>query len=221
MPAVADPDELTENTSKKSIGGGKECRSQKTTKHRKKDFYKRSYLERSLKEEVLKNGIAYVPCRVSGMDDIISKFSVKGCESLDESFMNYVVSFTEFIPVDYPVVLEIIGPAFSPEEKKIISETIYYEMDYRLGKEESECRQKKNFFLFMMLGTVVSGVVLSIAIRYLNYNVPREFLYVIFWLFADSMVRYAFIEKVDMKEDRIQAGRLASMEVHFKEEAGS
>ena len=38
-----------------------------------------------------------------------------------------------------------------------------------------------------------------------------------FWLFADALVRYLFIEFGDYKNDKIRAGRIASMEVEFVE----
>jgi hypothetical protein len=66
----------------------------------------------------MKDGVAYIPCKVANMDDIISRFSVKGCESLDSEFEAFVIGYTEFIPSEYPVVLKIIGPEFTPAEKR-------------------------------------------------------------------------------------------------------
>ena len=48
-------------------------------------------------------------------------------------------------------------------------------------------------------------------------DVPLEFFYVLFWLFADAFVRYLFIESTDYKNDKIRAGRIASMKVEFVE----
>ena len=61
----------------------------------------------------MRDGIAYIPCRIDGLSDIISKFSIKGCESLDGEFVDYLLSFVDYIPAEYPVVLEIHGPKFS------------------------------------------------------------------------------------------------------------
>ena len=38
-----------------------------------------------------------------------------------------------------------------------------------------------------------------------------------FWLFADALVRYLFIEFGDYKNDKIRAGRIACMKVDFIE----
>lgn len=179
-------------------------------------LYKKSYMKRRLQHDVVENGIAYIPCKVSGMEDIISKFSVKGCESLDSVFMTYITDFIKFVPVEYPVTLEISGAQFSDEEKKIITETITSDMDYNLGKTEEEHLKKKKRFWAMIIGTIAAGILLPIAKQVLPLF-PLELYYVLFWLFADAWVRYQFIEKSDYKEEKIQAGRLASLKVEFTE----
>ncbi len=182
----------------------------------KQFLYKKSYLKRRLQHDVMENGIAYIPCKVSGIEDIISKFSVKGCESLDSEFMAYIIDFVEFVPLEYPVTLEISGAQFSDEEKKIITDTIMIDMDYRLGKTEEEHLKKKKRFWAMIIGTIVAGILLPVAKQILT-TFPLEFYYVLFWLFADAWVRYQFIEKSDYKAEKIQAGRLASLKVEFTE----
>ncbi len=162
----------------------------------------------------MEDDTAYIPCRVSGMEDIISRFSVSGCESLNSEFSDFIIGFIEFVPPEYPVVLEIYGPEFSPEEKKVISNTITSEMDYLLGKTEETQYIKKRRFLGIILGTVITGILLTVAKKILS-DVPLEFFFVLFWLFADALVRYLFMEKLDFREEKIRMARLASMNVEF------
>ncbi len=187
------------------------------TKHNSRNqfLYKKSYLEQRLQQDVIEDGTAYIPCRVNGMEDIISRFSVSGCESLNSEFSDFIIGFIEFVPPEYPVVLEIYGPEFSPEEKKIINNTITSEMDYLLGKTEEIQYIKKRRFLGIILGTVLSGIFLTVAKRILS-DVPLEFFFVLFWLFADAFVRYLFMEKLDFRQEKIRMARLASMNVEFK-----
>ena len=72
----------------------------------------------------------------------------------------------------------------------------------------------------MAIGTVVSGVLLAVLGKLLD-DIPQEFFYVLFWLFADSLVRYIFIEREDYREQRIGAGRIASLKVEFVEDEDS
>ncbi len=186
--------------------------------NRKQFLYKKTYMKRRLQQDVMENGIAYIPCRVNGIDDIISQYSIRGLETLDPLFLGFIMDYAEFIPSEYPMVLEIHGPAFSDAEKKIINDTVMADLDYMLGKNEAMNLRKRKRFFAMMAGTVVSGIMLTFARRWI-LDVPLELFYVIFWLFADAFVRYLFIEKLDFREERIRVGRLASMKVEFVEEA--
>ena len=70
--------------------------------------------------------------------------------------------------------------------------------------------------LLMVAGTVGSGILLGVIKQFVD-EIPLEFFYVLFWLFADALVRYLFIEFGDYKSDKIRAGRIASMKVEFVE----
>jgi hypothetical protein len=70
----------------------------------------------------------------------------------------------------------------------------------------------------MAVGTIGSGILLALIKNVINDDIPLEFFYVLFWLFADAFVRYLFIENDDYKNEKIRAGRLASMKVEFVEE---
>lgn len=181
-------------------------------------YYKKSYLDRRLQKDVMEDGIAYVPCRIDGIGDIISKFSTKGCESLDGEFVDYLLDFIDCIPEEYPVVLEIHGPKFTDEEKKLITETIESDSDYMLGKTEAENRHHRIVFFWMAVGTIGSGILLAVIKKFISDEIPIEFFYVLFWLFADAFVRYLFIENSTYRDDKIRAGRIASMKVEFVED---
>ncbi|MBE5847381.1 MAG: hypothetical protein E7300_06830 [Lachnospiraceae bacterium] len=189
----------------------------KTGNNRKKFLNKNSLLENRLNKEVLEDGLAYIPCYVQNMEDIICKYSIRDCVSLSSEFTDYIVDFIECIPTDYPIVLEIYGSKFTEEQKKIIVDTIASDGDYALGRIIQENRHHRLVFGEMVIGTVISGILLALIGKYLD-GIPQEFVYVLFWLFADSFVRYIFIERGDYRDKRIGAGRIASMKVEFVED---
>ncbi len=184
------------------------------------EFYKKkSNLQQRLKKDLIRDGIAYLPCKVSGVDDILSKFSTPGIESLDSEFSDALLNTVDCIPQEYPLVLEIHGPKFTEKEKEMITETIISDADYMLGKTEAQNRHHRKVFWSMVAGTVGSGILLG-AIKIFVDEIALEFFYVLFWLFADALVRYLFIEHGDYKNDKIRAGRIASMKVEFVEYNG-
>ena len=179
-------------------------------------YNKRSDLKQRLEKDVIRDGVAYLAGKVNGLDDILSKFSVKGIQSLNGEFKDELLNFVDCVPKEYPLVLEIHGPRFTEEEKEMIKEAVISDADYLLGKTEAENRHHRKVFWSMVAGTVGSGILLG-AIKEFVDEVPLEFFYVLFWLFADALVRYLFIEFEDYKNDKIQAGRIASMKVEFVE----
>jgi len=180
-------------------------------------YNKRSDLKQRLKKNVIRDGVAYLACKVNGLDDILSKFSIKGDESLDGEFRDELLNFVDCVPKEYPLVLEIHGPKFSEDEKEMITNAVLSDADYLLGKTEADNRHHNKVFWSMVAGTVGSGILLGVLKEFVD-EVPLEFFYVLFWLFADALVRYLFIEFGDYKNEKIRAGRIASIKVEFVEE---
>ena len=180
-------------------------------------YNKRSDLKQRLEKDVIRDGVAYLAGKVNGLDDILSKFSIKGLEALDGEFRDELLNFVDCVPKEYPLVLEIHGPKFSEDEKEMITEAVLSDADYLLGKTEAENRHHRKVFWSMVAGTVGSGILLGVIKEFVD-EVPLEFFYVLFWLFADALVRYLFIEHGDYKNEKIRAGRIASIKVEFVEE---
>ena len=68
------------------------------------------------------------------------------------------------------------------------------------------------------MGTIGSGILLGLIRKIISDDIPIEFFYVLFWLFADAFVRYLFIENYDYQNEKIRSGRIASMKVEFVED---
>ena len=187
-------------------------------KDKREEFYnKKSHLDSRLKKDLIRDGVAYLPCKVSGIDDILSKYSTETITAVDAEFSDALLNTVDCIPQEYPLVLEIHGPKFTEKEKEMIREAVVSDGDYLLGKTEADNRHHRRVFWSMVAGTVGSGILLG-AIKIFVDEIALEFFYVLFWLFADALVRYLFIEHGDYKNDKIRAGRIASMKVEFVEE---
>ena len=186
-------------------------------KDKREEFYnKKSHLDSRLKKDLIRDGVAYLPCKVSGIDDLLSKYSTEAFTAVDAEFSDALLNTVDCIPQEYPLVLEIHGPKFTEKEKEMITEAVISDADYMLGKTEADNRHHRKVFWSMVAGTVGSGILLG-AIKIFVDEIALEFFYVLFWLFADALVRYLFIEQGDYKNDKIRAGRIASMKVEFVE----
>lgn len=180
-------------------------------------FLKRdAKLAKRLREDYIDNGIASLPCRVTGMDDIISHFSVPGFETLSPELSDYIESSAAYIPPEYPIVLEISGCRFSEEEQSIIRSTIREDYTYKLGAVQWENRKQLMVALLMIVGMLVTGF-LTFGVKGIT-DTAIEIIYIFFWFFADIVACYFCLDGFENRKKRLLAGRLADMTVYFSEE---
>ena len=176
---------------------------------------RKGHLDYRLKRDYVRNGIATIPCRVSDYSDVISAYSVKGCETLNPEFDAYLKSTAELMPPECPLVLNIIGNCLSREEQKTIEETIRDDLAYDLGiVEKKEKRHTQTFFL-MLAGMLLSGALLWFT-KALG-DEPRELLYILFWFAGETLCDYLFLTGYELRCERRLAGRLASIKIVFSE----
>jgi hypothetical protein len=173
-------------------------------------------LEDRLKKDYIQNGVVTIPCRVSDYNDVISNYSVKGFETLNQEFVDYLKRTDEVIPPEYPVVLNIISDTLSAEEKKAIKETIEDHFAYELGVVENHEKRHTRTFILMLIGMVLSGILLWLT-RTLEEE-SRELFFVLFWFLGDTLCDYIFLTGHDLRHDRRLAGRLASVKVVFSDD---
>lgn len=180
-------------------------------------FLKRdAKLAKRLREDYIDNGIASLPCRVTGMDEIISHFSVPGFETLSPELSDYIESSAAYIPPEYPIVLEISGCRFSEEEQSIIRSTIREDYTYKLGAVQWENRKQLMVALLMIVGMLVTGF-LTFGVKGIT-DTAIEIIYIFFWFFADIVACYFCLDGFENRRKRLLAGRLSDMTVYFSEE---
>ena len=97
--------------------------------------------------------------------------------------------------------------------KKVIKEIIRDDFSYKLGGVEREQEREFKMFLFMVVGSIVAGLLLWLT-DFLD-EVPREIFVVLFWFFGDRMFEYAFITGYELRKERRLAGRLASINLRW------
>ena len=73
---------------------------------------RKSHIDYRINRDYIRNGIATIPCKISGYDDVINTYSVKDFETLNPDFIDYVESTAEVTPPECPLVLNIIGGVF-------------------------------------------------------------------------------------------------------------
>ena len=176
---------------------------------------KKSRIDSRIRRDYIENGIATVHCCISGYNDIINSYSAKDQESLNFEFVDYLQDAAGPIPDEFPLVLNVICDCLTADEKKIIAETIRDDFSYRLGLVEREQKREFGMFIFMLVGSIVGGLLLWLT-DFLD-EAPREIFIVLFWFFGDRMFEYLFITGRDLRQEQRLAARLASIKVIFSD----
>ena len=176
---------------------------------------RRGHLDYRVKRDYIRNGVATIPCHVSDYNDVISSYSVKGRETLNPDFCDYIKTTMEFTPPDCPLVLDIISDCLTPEEKKTIEDIIRDDFAYDLGIAEKEEKRHLRLFCSMFFGLLLSGILLWITQTLAEE--PREVFFILFWFMGDTLCDYIFVTGYDLRRERRLAGQLASIKVIFSE----
>ena len=177
---------------------------------------RKANLDERIKRDYIRNGVAVIPCRITEYSDVISKYSVKGCETLNPEFVDYIREVADFTPDKYPLVLNIVGDCLTQEEKETVERVILDDFAYDLGIVEKKEKRHARVFIFMFIGLLVSWIILWLS-RILMDEV-REVIFILFWFMGDTLCDYIFLTGYDIRRDRRKAGRLASIKVVFSDE---
>ena len=176
---------------------------------------RQGHLEYRVKQDYIRNGVVTIPCNISSYNDVISPYSVKDFETINQDFFDYIKTAAEMTPDEYPIVLNIIGNCLSQEEKERVKEVIQDNMGYNLGIVEKEEKRHTKIFIGMFVGLLISGVLLCLS-KVLE-DEPREIFFILFWFMGDTLCDYIFLTGHDLRKDRRLAGRLASIKVVFSD----
>lgn len=182
----------------------------------KREFYsKKSNLDSRVKKHFLEDDKAILPCRITDYYDVISKYSMSGYETLNPEFVGYITDVVRFIPAEYKLVIRFSGAKLTEDEKASIKATLREDAMYELGAVEEEKKELRKSLILNIIGLILLGTFLTVVDKLTG--MPREFLYIFFWFFADVVISYILYGKRNIVNKHILAGRMASIEVEIKE----
>ena len=174
---------------------------------------KKSRLAARVQRDYVKNGVATIFCSISSYNDVITEYSVKGHETVNLDFIEYVKGAAQVIPDEFPLVLNIIEDCLTKEEQQTIREVIQDDFAYDFGMAEQDENRQWYIFLGTLIGTLLAGILLWMS-EVLD-EAPREIFFVLFWFAGDRMFEYIFLTGHELRNERRLAGRLASIKVIF------
>ncbi len=172
-------------------------------------------LKKNITECYIENGWAYVSCNVSGIQDIIDPYSVEGHEWLKPDFVHFIEDNAYYIPIDYPILLEICGVRFGNRDQETIRTTIKRYYSLRIGDMQDDIHNSmKRIILFSAL----SVLFLALDVLSIVYHWPQaviEILGVLFWFFIWEAGDNLIYEMMESREKKAFMAQMDTMEVKF------
>ena len=184
-----------------------------------KRFSKKSVdLDKFVKDIYVDNGLAYISCNVSDYYDIIDRLSVEGYEWINGHFARFVEQNANYIPTEYPIVLEICGHRFTRTQQETIEATIadYYALKMGDTQMALEKNSGKAVFLAVMAVLFAGAVFLTSKLTGAVMSMLVQVIIILFWVFVWELADCLILERRDLTEARTEAAQLASLKVTFQ-----
>lgn len=181
-----------------------------------KIFKKKEFnLNKFINDYYMDKNSAYMTVKVKNYDDIVSKFSVDNYEWINPEFADHLELMAYYIPVEEPIVIEITGVKFTDEEKVIIEKVIKTYFGLKLGDKMLNLDNNRNKYMILLIYGIFSFIVFYIL--YIS-NVIETILEVFifgFWFIMWEFANLAFLQRNNLKTEKIEAGQLSSAIVTF------
>lgn len=185
-------------------------KNKKSFRKMKIDYY------RYVKDFYLEDGLAYISCNVQDYYDVIDRYSVDGYEWLNESFARFVETNAEYIPVEYPIVLEICGREFSERQKEVINETIHDYYELKLGDKQIDMQNNSvQIISFLAIGIIATLIMLA-AQMWKADSFVNDMIVILVWFFIWELCGMIFFDRSRRREEKMAAAQLASITVRYK-----
>lgn len=161
---------------------------------------------------------AYIELRVDNLEMIITDYSVPTKISLKQEFYDEIEKKNSFIPLDYPLVLEIYSNKLNAEEKILLRKLIKNHFSLVCIEKEMELKSIKRKSRFFLIGGLIGFILLFFLSNYYFgfFSYFKEILSFIssfsLWEFAELLL----FEQDDLKEKIIKYKHLSKIRVVYK-----
>lgn len=168
-----------------------------------------------VKHYYMEKGEAYISAKVNSIEDIVSGYSIEDYEWINKDFAEYIENSAYYIPIEESIILEITGAQFTDEEKEIIEKVIkdYFGLD--LGDKMIDLEINKRRSILLGLFALLSIIIFFSLYLYADKFIFTELFAFGFWFFCWEFAETGWLDRSDLKTEKIEAGQLASLKIRF------
>ena len=191
--------------------GDRRSRRIRIFRNRKTNFKKH------VRDYYIENGVAYISCNVKDYYDIIDPHSVEGYEWLNHSFVRFVEENANYIPPEYPILLEICGAYFTKKQEERIEHAIREYYALKLGEAQDEVAETRRKIWILLIGGIVVLSLLVLLSKIINVNGTylTEILFIFFWFCIWEAGDLFFYDRDELLYTKTITAQLESMKIEF------
>ena len=169
--------------------------------------------EKVVREYYLEDGKALISCKVRGLDDIVSHYSVKDRENMNPELSAYLDDNIFYVPISLPIIIRFCGCEFTPDEKEIIRRTILLDYEFKLGLAKQNL--KRNYIYSLL--TLSIGIVFLFLYSRINSSGPiGSLLTVFFWFFLFEFGGSWWSKGLALRDEVKHAQRIMNADIQFE-----
>lgn len=193
-------------------------RSDKIKKNVKKFKNTKFNYDNFISEYYIDNdGKAYISTKVSSINDIISKYSIKNYEWINPNYIDYIENVANYIPVEENIVLEICGCKFTEEEQILIKKVLTQYFVLKLGDAIIDININKKRSMVLLVFGIISTL-LFMLLNIINV-IPTiaEMIAIGLWFFVWEYLDLVLLKGSELSTKKIEAAQLANVIIVFNE----
>lgn len=163
----------------------------------------------------IRDNEAYIDLKIKDLESLKNEFSPDKKTILREEFYDYIERHASYIPLDYPLVLEIHYNSLNSEEKILLRRLIKSHFSLEMVSKEMELnaiKRKTRFFL-------ISGIISFIALYFCyNYNFIPYVDEIVSFIASFNIWEYAellIFEQDELNEEYILKKHLSKIRVVY------
>jgi len=173
-----------------------------------------NYVE-NLDSQYMHDGVAHIELQANSLADLLSPYSTARRPRLNQDFINFIDAEANHIPVEESIVVDVIGDDFTEKDRATIQSLLRLHYGFELAESEFELKLNLRRCLKLLAFFIVTAAVFFImAIR--HDTVFIEIPAIAAWFSLWELFNSAWLDRGDLKLNRIEAGQLASMQIHFR-----
>lgn len=188
--------------------------------HEKLKKYQKKKFEQFKKINELKisDNEAHILIKINDISEIISKNSVKYNEMLELSFIELIDRKVNYMPLDYPMVLEIQNKNLSSEEKILIRKLIKNYYSLKLAEKEMDLKQLKRKINFFLIFGIIVFAIFALLYSQTDFPIITEILSFIGSFSLWESAELKIFEQDTLNEDIIKYKHLSKIRIVFDKE---